>query len=93
MIEVNLFSISSADPSNSMTGRCIARSRFSKEGMGVSVLEYVKDFLRDNLDTLESAIGNADLVSIIQSDRTLTTKDFYSIQYYLGDLGYTVKCG
>lgn len=91
MIEVNLFSISSADPVNAMTGRCIARSRFSKESLGVSVMEYVKDFLKDNLDNLESAIGNADLVSIIQSSQPMTTKDFFSIQYYLGDLGYTVK--
>jgi hypothetical protein len=74
-----------------MTGRCIARSRFSKESMGVSIMEYVKDFLKDNLDTLETAIGNADLVSIINSDQVMTTKDFFSIQYYLGDLGYTVK--
>jgi len=91
MIEVNLFSISSADPANSMTGRCIARSRFSKESMSVSVMEYVKDFLKDNLDNLQSAIGNADLTGIINSDQPMTTKDFYSIQYYLGDLGYTVK--
>jgi hypothetical protein len=59
--------------------------------MGVSIMEYVKDFLKDNLDTLETAIGNADLVSIINSDQVMTTKDFFSIQYYLGDLGYTVK--
>jgi hypothetical protein len=91
MIEVNLFSISSTDPTTAMTGRCIARSRFSKESMGVSIMEYVKDFLKDNLDTLETAIGNADLVSIINSDQVMTTKDFFSIQYYLGDLGYTVK--
>lgn len=91
MIEVNLFSISSADPTNAMTGRCIARSRFNKESMGVGIMEYVKDFIKDNLDTLQSAIGNADLVSIINSDQPMTTKDFYSILYYLGDLGYTVK--
>ena len=91
MIEVNLFSISNTDPTAAMTGRCIARSRFSKESMGVSVMEYVKDFLKDNLDTLESAIGNADLVSIINSDQIMTTKDFFSIQYHLGELGYTVK--
>ena len=91
MIEVNLFSISSADPSTSMVGRCIARSRFNRESMGVGVMEFVKGFLKDNLDTLETAIGNADLVSIINSSQPMTTKDFLSIQYYLGDLGYTVK--
>lgn len=91
MIEVNLFSISSADPTNSMTGRCIARSRFNKESMGVSIMEFVKDFLKDNLDQLETAIGNSDLVSVINSSQLMSTKDFYSIQYFLGDLGYTVK--
>ena len=91
MIEVSLFSINSSDPTNAMTGRCIARSRFSKESMGVSIMEYVKDFLKDNLDSLQSAIGNADLTSIISSSQPMSTKDFFSIQYFLGDLGYTVK--
>ena len=33
MIEVNLYSIP-AQEMNSMVGRCVARSRFDKEGMG-----------------------------------------------------------
>ena len=48
MIEVNLYSIPSQDI-NSMVGRCVARSRFDKEGMGVSVMEFVKGFLKNLL--------------------------------------------
>ena len=47
MIEVNLYSIP-AQEMNSMVGRCVARSRFDKEGMGVSVMEFVKGFLKNN---------------------------------------------
>lgn len=89
MIEVNLFSVSSADP-KAMVGRCIARSRFDIDSMGVSVMEYVKTFMKENMDTLESGIGNNDLVSLINSDTTFTTKDFMSIQYCLGQVGYRI---
>lgn len=88
MIEVNLFSVSSSDP-KAMVGRCVARSRFDLETMGMSIMEYVKVFMKENMDTLQSGINN-DLVSIIQSDGTLTTKDFMSIQYCLGQIGYRI---
>ena len=58
MIEVNLFSVPSTD-SSAMVGRCVARNRFNKDTMGVSVMEFVKGFLKENLDTLETAIGNS----------------------------------
>ena len=48
MIEVNLYSVPAQDI-NSMVGRCVARARFDKESMGVSIMEFVKGFLRDNL--------------------------------------------
>lgn len=90
MIEVNLFSLASTDPTT-MVGRCVARSRFNKETLGVSIMEFVKGFLKDNLDTLESGIGNADLVSLINSDTIgFSTKDFMSIQYCLNQIGYKV---
>lgn len=90
MIEVNLMSISTAD-SNSMVGRCVARSRFSRETLGVSVMEFVKRFLSENLDTLETAVKSSELVSLINSDdTTLSTNDFMSINYLLSQVGYKV---
>lgn len=91
MIEVNLFSVPSTD-SSAMVGRCVARNRFNKDTMGVSVMEFVKGFLKENLDTLETAIGNSDLVSLINSDTIgISTKDFMSIQYCLNQIGYKVS--
>lgn len=89
MIEVNLFSISSSDP-RSTVGRCVARSRYDIDTMGVSVMEYVKKFLQDNLDTLESGISG-ELVSLINSEMAFTTKDFMSINYLLSQVGYSVR--
>ena len=56
MIEVNLYSIP-VDDFNSRVGRCVARNRFDKETMGVTIEEFVKGFLRDNLDKIESKLG------------------------------------
>lgn len=89
MIEVNLFSINSVDP-NTLVGRCVARSRFDLDTMGVSVMEYTKKFMRENLDTLESGLGNSDLVGLINSDMNMTVKDFYSINYLLSQVGYKI---
>lgn len=87
MIEVNLFSIPTADYEASV-GKCVSRARFDKEAMSTSILEFVKGFLRDNLDNLESAISNSDLVSLINSDTAINTVDLASIKYLLGQLGY-----
>lgn len=89
MIEVNLFSVSSADP-NSMVGRCVSRSRFNTESVGVSIMEFVKGFLKENLDQLESSINNPDMVSFINSDSNMSTVDFQSLNYWLGQIGYRV---
>ena len=89
MIEVNLFSVPTAD-FDATVGKCVSRARFDKESMGVSVLEFVKGFLSDNMDNLESAIANSDLVSLINSDQAMTSIDFASINYLLGQVGYKV---
>ena len=82
MIEVNLYSIPSQDI-NSMVGRCVARSRFDKEGMGVSVMEFVKGFLKNNLANFETSLGNAEIVAFINSDSIMSTKDFASINGFM----------
>lgn len=89
MIEVNLFSVPAADYDVTV-GKCVSRARFDKESMGVSVLEFVKGFLRDNLDNLESSMSNSDLVDFINSDQAMTSADFASLQYLLGQIGYKV---
>jgi hypothetical protein len=90
MIEVNLMSISTAD-ANTMVGRCVARSRFSRETLGVGIMEFVKRFLGENLDTLETAVKSSELVSLINSDDTsFSTNDFRSINYLLNQVGYKV---
>lgn len=90
MIEVNLYSVPSQDP-NSMVGRCVARARFDKEAMGVSVMEFVKGFLRDNLGKFDHNIGNSELTGFINSDVTMSTKDLACVNYYLTEAGYKVQ--
>lgn len=89
MIEVSLYSIQGTDPSV-MVGRCVARSRFDHETMGVNVMEFTKGFLRNNLDTLDSALSSSELSSFLNSDVTMTTRDFASISYLLAQVGYKV---
>lgn len=90
MIEVNLYSIPTQDV-NSMVGRCVARSRFNKESMGVSIMEFVKGFLKNNLSNFESSLGNEELVSYINSSSVMSTKDFSSINYWLAQSGFMVQ--
>lgn len=90
MIEVNLFSIPTGDK-DSMVGRLVARSRFDRETMGVSVMEFTKGFLKNNLELFENQLGNADLVGFINSDQLMATVDFATINYYLMQIGYIVK--
>jgi hypothetical protein len=52
------------------------------------VFDFVKGFIRDNLDNLEGSIGNADLVQFINSDDILTTVDFATLKYSLKKIGY-----
>lgn len=90
MIEVNLYSIAPGDYSASV-GKCVARSRYDKETMGVGVMRFVKSFLKINLQNYESSIGKTELVSLINSDDTITTRDFACINYYLIQAGFIVQ--
>lgn len=88
MIEVNLYSIPVQD-SNARMGSCIARNRFDHEAMGVGTESFLKGFLKDNISNFEGATTSAaDLVSLLNSDTTLTRKDFSCINYYLNQIGY-----
>lgn len=87
MIEVNLYSIPKGDNS-ARVGKCLARNRFDREAMGVSVPEFVKGFLRDNLDKFETGVANPELNSLINSDGILSRKDLACINYYLIQSGF-----
>lgn len=88
MIEVNLYSVPSQDPT-AMVGRCVSRSRYNREG-GISIMEFVKGFLKNNLEHFETSLGNDDLVAFINSNTTMSTTDFACINYWLGKAGYRV---
>lgn len=90
MIEVNLYSIPARDV-NATVGRCIDRTRFNKEAMGTSVMEFVKGFLKTNVQNFESAVQNGDIISFINGDQPLSTKDFATINYYLAKAGFLVQ--
>ena len=90
MIEVNLFSITPED-FNSRVGRCIARNRFDRETIGTSIEDFLKGFLKDNLDKFESRLGIGDLSSIVYSSDALTRKDISCINYYLSKVGLKVQ--
>lgn len=90
MIEVNLYEIPAKNV-GSTVGRCIDRSRFDKEALGTSVLDFVKGFLKTNLHNFDAALQNPDLVSLINEDGNLTAKDFACINYYLAKAGYMVQ--
>lgn len=90
MIEVNLYSIPS-DDFNSRVGRCIARNRFDRETIGTSIEDFLKGFLKDNLDKIESKLGIGDLSSVISSEDALTRKDISCINYYLNSVGLKIQ--
>ena len=87
MIEVNLYSIPAGDNS-ARVGKCLARNRFDREAMGVSVPEFVKGFLKDNIDKFEVGTANPELNSLINSDGVLSRKDLACINYYLIRSGF-----
>lgn len=90
MIEVNLYSLLE-NSVNASAGYCVDRIRFDKEARGISVMEFVKGFLKNNLSHFESALKNSDIVDFINGDLTMRTKDFASINYYLAKAGYLVQ--
>lgn len=87
MIEVNLYAIPT-DMNNARVGKCLARNRFDKEAMGISVEEFVKGFLKDNMDKFESGIGNNALIELINTAENLTRQDLACINYYLIRAGF-----
>ena len=90
MIEVNLYAVNPNDP-NARVGRCVARNRFDKEAMGISVVEFAKGFLKNNLDKFEGGIGNNALEGLINSDTVLSRKDMSCINYFLSQIGYKLQ--
>jgi hypothetical protein len=90
MIEVNLYSIPAKEPS-ARVGRLAARNRFDKDSLGVSVEEFVKGFLKDNLEKFEGGIGSFELTELINSDITINRKDLACINHYLIEAGYMVQ--
>ena len=90
MIEVNLFSIPAGE-SRIKVGKCVVRNRFDKDSMGITIEQFVKGFLKDNLDKFEAGIGSPELTEMINSEQTLSRKDLASVNYYLSQIGYTVK--
>lgn len=91
MIEVNLYSVTPGD-ANARVGRSVARNRFDKEGMGVSVEKFVRGFLKDNLDKFETRVSSSELVELINdSSITLSRRDVACINYYLLQSGYMLK--
>lgn len=84
MIEVTLISAAEGNK----VGRFVSRRRASLEQLGVNKNQFIHAFLKDNMDTIETALHNPDLVNIINSDMLLTNKDIASIKYTLSTVGY-----
>lgn len=84
MIEVTL--ISSTE--GGKVGRFVSRKRASLERLGVNKNQFIQGFLKDNMDTLETAMKNPDLLNLINSDTLLNNKDIASIRYTLSTIGY-----
>jgi hypothetical protein len=90
MIEVNLYLIPTTD-ANATVGRLVARSRYDKEAMGVSIMNFVKGFLKNNVSEFESSLKNPELINLINNDVELTVRDLACINYYLQRAGFTVQ--
>jgi hypothetical protein len=90
MIEINLLKIPAGEWTSTV-GTCIARNRFDKESMGVTIEEFARGFLKENLEKFESGIGNTELVEVINSTGFFSRKDLACINYYLSKVGYRVQ--
>lgn len=90
MIETSLYSIPAGDFA-SRVGRCVARNRFDREAIGTSIEDFLRGFLRDNLDKIEAKAGIGNLSDLINSDEVLTRKDISCINYYLGLSGFRLR--
>lgn len=87
MVEVTLVSVANKF---STFGRFVARKRANLEQLGISTNEFIKGFLKDNMGDLETVLNNADITEFIKSDSFMNNKDFQSINYMLGEVGYRV---
>ena len=90
MIEINLFQIPAGEWT-SRVGTCVARNRFDKESMGVTIEEFARSFLKENLDKFEHRLGSAELTETINSTGFISRKDLACINYYLSQVGYILK--
>jgi hypothetical protein len=89
MIEVTLLSVRPGDY-DPMVARCVARNRFDKENLKTSIPEFIKGFLKNNINNFSGNMGNSDVVEAINSSSTFTTKDVACINYYLTEIGYSL---
>ena len=90
MIEVNLIQIPAGEKT-SMVGHCVARNRFDKDSMGITIEEFARGFLKENLEKFEAGIGSAELTETINSTGFISRKDLACINYYLVQAGYILK--
>jgi hypothetical protein len=92
MIEVNLYSIpASTNIKDVVSGKLMARSRYSKENMGVSILEFVKGFLKNNISDFDSILNNPGINDLINNNIVLTMRDLACINYCLSRVGFFVQ--
>lgn len=91
MIEVSLYSVPTGSNINTMTGKCVDRSRFDVNSLGTNVMSFVKGFLKTNLTKFETVLANPDIISLINDNSTISTADFASINYWLARVGFVVK--
>lgn len=87
MVEVTLVSVANKF---STFGRFVARKRANLEQLGITTNAFIKGFLKDNMGDLETVLNNADIAEFINSDSIMSNKDFQSINYLLGEVGYRV---
>ena len=90
MIEVNLFKIPAGEWTSTV-GTCIARNRFDKEAMGVTIEEFAREFLKENMDRFELGLGSTELTETINSASFISRKDLACLNYYLSKAGYLLK--
>ena len=91
MIEVSLYSVPTGSNVSVTMGKCIDRARYNKEALGVDVMNFVKGFLKTHINDYESTLGNVDVISFINNDSPMTTKDLASINYWMLKAGFLVK--
>lgn len=91
MIEVSLYSVPTGSNVSVTMGKCIDRARYNKEALGVDIMNFVKGFLKTHINDYEATLGNVDVISFINNDSPMTTKDLASINYWMLKAGFLVK--